>query len=115
MGYQSKQKFPHRFTPNSDGKPRALTHTLVRAVFSRMEVSSRKVRICLARGLNGMCTRYLSSVVEAIKDHASNFLACPGAQVYWWLRCRGCLAEDLNQLICHCFMLDQQQRVTKLE
>jgi hypothetical protein len=60
-----------------------------------------------------MYTGYFSSMVEAIIDHISNFVACPGAQVYWWLRHRGCLAEKVNQLICHCFTLDQQQKVTK--
>jgi hypothetical protein len=36
-----------------------------------------------------------------------------GAQVYWWLRRRGCLAEDVNWMVRHCFMLDQQQKITK--
>ncbi len=31
------------------------------------------------------------------------------------LRCRGYVAEDVNQLIRHCFTLDQQQKVTKLK
>jgi hypothetical protein len=41
------------------------------------------------------------------------FVLCPAAQVYWWLRRRGCLTEDVNRLIRHCFTLSQQQRVTK--
>jgi hypothetical protein len=78
-----------------------------------MEVNGRKVWICLARGLNGSYTGYLSSVMESINVHVMNFVACLGAQVYWWLICRGFLAEDVNQMIRHCFMLDQQQKVTK--
>jgi hypothetical protein len=56
---------------------------------------------------------YFSRVVESIDVHAMNFVACPGAQVYWWLRQRGCLAEDVNRMVRHCFMLDQQQKITK--
>jgi len=52
-------------------------------------------------------------VVESINDHVKNFVACPGAQVYWWLRRRGCLAEDINRMVRHCFTLDQQQKITK--
>ena len=29
------------------------------------------------------------------------------------LRRRGCLAEDVNRMVCHCFTLDQQQKITK--
>jgi hypothetical protein len=78
-----------------------------------MEVNSKKVWICMARGSNGKYTGYFSSVLELINAHVTNFVACPGAQVYWWLRQRGCLAEDVNQMVRHCFMLDQQQKITK--
>jgi hypothetical protein len=33
--------------------------------------------------------------------------------VYWWLRRRGCVTEDVDHLIRHCFTLSQQQMVTK--
>jgi hypothetical protein len=78
-----------------------------------MEVNGRKVWICLAKGSSGKYTGYFSSVVESINVHVMNFVACPGAQVYWWLRRRGCLAEDVNRMVCHCFTLDQQQKITK--
>jgi hypothetical protein len=58
-------------------------------------------------------TGYLSSVVKEIKEHMASFVLCPAAQVYWWLRCRGCITDDINQLIRHCFTLSQQQKVTK--
>ncbi len=77
------------------------------------EVNDRKVWICIARGSSGKYIRYFSSVMELINTHVTNFLACLGAQVYWWLWQRGCLAEDVNQMVCHCFMLDQQQKITK--
>ncbi len=60
-----------------------------------------------------MSTGYFSSVVEDIKEHVVAFVLCPGAQVYWWLCRRGCVTEDINQLIRHCFKLSQQQKVTK--
>jgi hypothetical protein len=59
-----------------------------------------------------MTTGYFSSVVQEISEHVEAFIACPGAQVYWWLRRRGCLTEDINRLIRHCFTLSQQQKVT---
>jgi hypothetical protein len=51
-----------------------------------MEVNGRKVWICLARGSSRKYTGYFSSVMELINIHVMNFVACPGAQVYWWLR-----------------------------
>jgi hypothetical protein len=105
--------FSLRLTPGADGSPRAATQTSIRDVFRMMEVKSRKVWICLAKGSTGKYTGYFSSVVESINDHVKNFVACPGAQVYWWLRRRGCLAEDVNRMIRHCFTLDQQQKITK--
>jgi hypothetical protein len=60
-----------------------------------------------------MTTGYFSSVVPAIKDHVLAFVSCPAAQVYWWLHHRGCLTEDVNRLIWHCFTLSQQQKVNK--
>jgi hypothetical protein len=78
--------------PDADGKPREPTQTLVKVVFSMMEVNSRKVWVCLARGFNGSYTGYFSGIMESINVHITNFVACQGAQVYWWLRCRGCLA-----------------------
>jgi hypothetical protein len=51
-------------------------------------------------------------VVQEISEHVEAFIACPGAQVYWWLRRRGCLTDDINRLIRHCFSLFQQQKVT---
>ncbi len=98
-----------------DGNPRAPTTTSLRDIFRMMEVGGRKVWICMARGSKGNYTGYFSSVVTLISAHVTNFVACPGAQVYWWLRQRGCLAEDVNKLVCHCFTLDQQQKITKLK
>jgi len=104
-----------QLTPGADGSPRIATQTSLREVVCMMEVNSRKVWICLAKGSNGKYTGYFLSVVESINDHVKNFVACPGAQVYWWLRRRGCLAEDVNQMVRHCFTLDQQQKITKLK
>ena len=101
--------------PDLDGTPREPTNTSLRDVFQMMEVDGRKVWICMARGSNTKYTGYFSSILESINAHVTNFVACPGAQVYWWLRPRGCLAEDVNQMVRHCFMLDQQQKITKLK
>ncbi len=78
-----------------------------------MEVNGRKVWICLARGSSGKYTGYFSSIMELINTHVVNFVSCPGAQVYWWLWQRGCLAEDVNQMVRYCFTLNQQQKITK--
>jgi hypothetical protein len=78
-----------------------------------MEINEKMVWICLSTGSNGMSTGYFSSIVEDIKEHVAAFVLCPGAQVYWWLCRRGCVTDDINQLIRHCFTLSQQQKVTK--
>jgi hypothetical protein len=52
-------------------------------------------------------------VVEEIKAHVAAFIRCPTAQVYYWLKCKGCIGEDLNRLIQKCFTVEQQQKVTK--
>ncbi len=106
--------FMLRLLPGAGGKPWTPTTTLVREVFSLMEINEKKVWICLSMGSNGMSTGYFSSVVEDIKEHGAAFvLQCPGVQVYWWLCRRGCIAKDINCLIRHCFTLSQQQKVTK--
>jgi hypothetical protein len=61
-----------------------------------MEINKKKVWICLSTGSNGMSTGYFLSIVEDIKEHVAAFVLCPGAQVYWWLRRRGCVTEDIN-------------------
>ncbi len=99
--------------PGVDGKPRPPTTTSVREVFSLMEINEKKVWIYLLTGTNGMSTGYFSRVVEDIKEHVAVFVLCPGAQVYWWLRRRGCIIEDVNRMIRHCFTLSQQQKVTQ--
>jgi hypothetical protein len=77
-----------------------------------MEIDGHKVWICISTGLNGVTTGYFSSVVQKISEHVEAFIACPGAQVYWWLCHRGCRTEDISRLIHHCFTLSQQQKVT---
>jgi hypothetical protein len=105
--------FTLRLMPDVNGNPRAPTTTSLREIFQMMEVGGRKVWICMARGSKGNYSGYFSSVVTSISTHVTNFVACPGAQVYWWLKRRGCLAEDVNKLVRHCFTLDQQQKITK--
>ncbi len=78
-----------------------------------MELNGKKVWICLSMGTNGTITSYFSSIIEEIREHVAAFILCPAAQVYWWLRRRGCLTEDINQLIRHRFTLSHQQKATK--
>ncbi len=85
----------------------------MKEIFSMMMINKQKVWTCLSTWTNGMTTGYFSSIVPAIRDHLATFVLCPAAQVYWWLRRRGCLTEDVNRLIRHCFTLSQQQRVMK--
>ncbi len=99
--------------PGADGKPRTPTTILVREVFSLIEINEKKVWICLSMGSNGMSTGYFSSIVEDIKKHVAAFVQCPGVQVYGWLCRRGCVTEDIDCLIRHCFTLSHQQKVTK--
>jgi hypothetical protein len=99
--------------PGADGKAIQPTKTTVKEIFSMMMINEHKVWICLSAETNGMMMGYFSSVVPAIKDHVLAFVLCLAAQVYWWLCCRGCLTEDLNRLIQHCFTLSQQQKVKK--
>jgi hypothetical protein len=72
--------------PDADGKTRPPTTTSVWEIFSLMEINNKKVWICVSTGLNGMSTGYFFSVVQEISEHVAAFIACPGAQVYWWLR-----------------------------
>ncbi len=32
--------------------------------------------------------------------------------MYYWLKRKGCIGEDVNRLICKCFTVEQQQKVT---
>lgn len=104
--------FSLRLLPDADGNARDATSISIREIFNLMEIRGHKTWICVSTGLNGQSTGYFSSVVQDISDHVAAFIACPGAQVYWWLRRRGCLSEDINRLIRHCFTLSQQQKVT---
>ncbi len=52
-------------------------------------------------------------MVEEIKAHVAAFIRCPAAQVYYWLKCKGCLGKDVDRLIYKCFTVEQQQKVTK--
>jgi hypothetical protein len=105
--------FTLQMLPGADSKLGTLTTTSVREVFSLMEINEKKVWICLSTGSNGMSTGYISSVAKDIKQHVAAFVQCPGAQVYWGLQKMGCVTEDMNRLIRHCFTLSQQQKITK--
>jgi hypothetical protein len=88
--------FTLQLIPDLDRTPREPTKTSLRDVFLMMKVDCRKVWICMARESNGKYTGYFSSVVELINAHVMNFVACPRAQVCWWLKQTGCLVEDVN-------------------
>ncbi len=104
--------FTLRFLPDAEGKARPPTMTSVWGIFNLMEINDKKVWICVSTGLNGTASGYFSSIVQEISEHIAEFVTCPGAQVYWWLRRRGCVTADINNLIRHCFTLSQQQKVT---
>jgi hypothetical protein len=97
---------------DADEKARPPTATSVREIFSLVEINNKKVWICMSTGLNGRYTCYFSSVVQEVSKQVAAFIACPGAQVYWWLRHCRCITVDINNLIRHCFTLSQQQKVT---
>ncbi len=78
-----------------------------------MELEGKKVWLCVnLEKSNGIYTGYFSSMVEEIKAYDAAFIRCPAAQVYYWLKRKGCLGEDVNQLIRECFTVEQQQKVT---
>ena len=91
--------FDLRLLPGADGKPQPPTKTLVKEIFSMMELHGKKVWICLSMGTNRTTTGYFSSVIEETREHVAAFILFPAAQVYWWLGCRECLTEDINRLI----------------
>ena len=78
-----------------------------------MEIADMKVWLCVTRESNGIHTGYFSSVVEEIKAYVAAFIRCPAAQVYYWLKRKGCIGDDVNRLIRKCFTVEQQQKVTK--
>ncbi len=78
-----------------------------------MENAERKVWLCITHESNGIHTGYFSSVVKEIKAHVAAFIQCPAAQVYYWLKRKGCIGKGVNRLIRKCFTVEQQQKVTK--
>jgi hypothetical protein len=109
---------------DAKGKPRQPTKTTIKEIFSMMTIpnpsqrpgqpSTHKVWISLSTWTKGMTTGYFSRVVPEIRDQVAAFTMCPpAAHLYWWLCRRGCLTEDINCLIRHCFTISQQQRVKK--
>jgi hypothetical protein len=78
-----------------------------------MEIADKKVWLCVNCESSRIHTGYFSSMVEEIKACVAAFIRCPAAQVYCWLKCKGCIGKDVNRLICKCFTVEQQQKVTK--
>jgi hypothetical protein len=78
-----------------------------------MEMSDKKVWLCVTRESNGIHTGYFSSMVEEIKAYVVAFIRCSAAQVCYWLKRKGCIGEDVNRLIRKCFTVEQQQKVIK--
>ena len=107
------RKFILCLTPDENGQPRAPTKKSLMDILRMMEIAGKKVWLCVTRESNGIHTGYFSSVVEEIKSHVAAFVRCPAAQVYYWLKRKGCIGEDVNRLIRKCFTVEQQQRVTK--
>jgi hypothetical protein len=108
-----KTPFTLRITPDAENKLREPTIMSVKEVFAMMEVKKKKVWICLSKNTNGTFTGYFSSLVAKIKDYVQKFITCPMAQVFWWLRRRGCLNNDVNRIIQYCFTLEKQKQVTR--
>jgi hypothetical protein len=108
------RKFMLCLTPDKNRQPRAPTEKTLMEILQLMEIKGKKVWLCVNCELsNGIHTGYFSSMVDEIKTHVAAFIRCPAAQVYYWLKHKGCLGEDVNCLICKCFTVDQQQKVTK--
>ena len=100
-------------TPDKNGQPREPTEKSLMDILRLMEIADKKVWLCVTRESNGIHTGYFSSVIEEIKAYVAAFIRCPAAQVYYWLKRKGCIGEDVNRLIRKCFTVEQQQKVTK--
>jgi hypothetical protein len=110
----ASRKLTIRLTPDKNGKPRAPTKKMLMEILCLMEIEGKKVWLCInLEKSNGIYTGYFSSVVEEIKAYVAAFIRCPTDQVFYWLKCKGCLGEDVNRLIRKCFTVGQQQKVTK--
>jgi hypothetical protein len=107
------RKFVLCLTPDENGQPREPTEKSLMDILRMMEIADKKVWICVTRESNGIHTGYFSSVVEEIKAYVAAFIRCPAAQVYYWLKRKGCIGDDVNRLIRKCFTVEQQQKVTK--
>ncbi len=108
------RKFTICLTPDKNGKPRAPTEKTLMEILRLMEIEGKKVWLCVNLKMSdGIYTGYFSSVVEEIKTYVAAFIRCPAAQVYYWLKRKGFLGKDVNRLICKCFTVEQQQKVTK--
>ncbi len=97
---------------NADSNVKPPTVKSVQEIFNLMAINDKKVWTCMSTGSNGMSMGYFLSVVQEISEHIAAFITCLGTQVFWWLRCRGCITMDINNLTWHCFTLSQQQKVT---
>ena len=100
-------------TPDKYGQPREPTEKSMMDILRMMKTADKKVWLCVTRESNGIHTGYFSSVVEEIKAYVAAFIRCPAAQVYYWLKRKGCIGDDVNRLIRKCFTVEQQQKVTK--
>jgi hypothetical protein len=79
-----------------------------------MEIEGKKVWLCINhKSSNGIHMGYFSSMVDEIKMYVAAFIKSPAAQVYYWLKRKGCHGKDVNCFIPKCFMVVQQQKVTK--
>lgn len=107
------RKFMLRLTPDENGQPREPTEKSLMDILRMMEIADKKVWLCVNRESNGIHTGYFSSVVEEIKAYVAAFIRCPAAQVYYWLKRKGCIGDDVNRLIRKSFTVEQQQKVTK--
>ncbi len=91
------RKFTICLTPDKNGKPRAPTEKTLMEILRLIEIDGKKVWLCInLEKSNGIYTGYFSSVVEEIKTYIAAFIRFPAAQVYYWLKRKGRLGEDVN-------------------
>jgi hypothetical protein len=108
------RKFTVCLTPDKNGQQQAPTEKTLMEILQLMEIEGKKVWLCVNReSSNRIHMGCFLIVVDEIKTYVAAFIRCPAAQVYYWLKCKGCLGKDVNHLICKCFTVDQQQKVTK--
>ena len=71
------RKFTLCLTPDEIGQPREPTEKSLMDFLCMMEISDKKVWLCIVRESNGIHTGYFFSMVKEVKAHVAAYIRCP--------------------------------------